>query len=307
MADLAPTRSGKDAAGANYAVVPSADAATFEDHQKRRRKMYQLRDYTPILKDYARYLAEAKRAMPARQMADAFRRGLRSVEQLQITRRNLAGRLDARAMPRALAGCRDLYTTRELTPGVTTAVQIMLDASSSMFDETAIGQGQTNLWAASIAMLEAMMPALKRAGAESALAMFAGSDIPETITQVKRFGSDRGVLDLVRTCGELQPRGGTPMAAEVKWATRQLAARRTERRVCVWLCDGDPHDPTATQQQLARARRSGVEHVAVALNCSAIVDLFGPSFSVNCTDVARLPEMVAQVLLASGKASGAGR
>ena len=246
---------------------------------------------------------EVARAVPAVATADAFRRSLRSADTVHVSRRLQAGRLDRRAMARAALGRPDAFQTRTEAKGLKTAVLFMVDGSSSMNKDVTVSGILTTRWQATLGTLAVMLPALDRAGAENAALVFGGNSTSQdgaargkTLRWVKPWGGKArtdAMLDLV---SGTKSHGGTPMIRQARTATRMLQAQRVSRRVCVWLCDGDPgEDRDAVAATLDAGRRAGVEHVGIGLQVG-VAGVFGQAHAATVHDLRLLPAALRAVL-----------
>ena len=271
---------------------------------------------------------EFRALLATRQLETATRRGLKSVERVTHERRLQHGRLDRRAVTRTAMGAPDVMSRRGITPGMTTAVQVMLDASWSMGDpEDAPGMtyGRVSRISAALAVLSVVVPAIHRAGARVALAAFttscasgdgqavaqgatkgvgllADSASKPSVFPLFRFGdrpTSARCLEAFRKANRL---GGTPMAREANWATAQLLGQRAERRIALWLCDGEAFDAAAAATAMRLALAQGVEHCGVGIGSGIDLDtmqeVFGRSrASVVGERLADLPGAIEAALL----------
>ena len=254
--------------------------------------------------------AALAKALDLRAMETAMRRGLTSVENITLARRLQSGRLDRRASVRVGLGALDTFTRRTVTPGMTTAVVVMVDGSGSMnagVDVTTRGQSLfASRWTGALAFLSVMAPAIERAGAQSMAAVFSenyvGGAADLTVFPLKGW-TERAAAFKPRALdlSGISPDGGTPMEREARWAARELSARRVDRRVCLWLCDGEPFDWLAVSQELARQRRAGIEHYAICIGSSAADRVFGEEHAATVYDAGQLPGQVERLLMGGRK------
>ena len=259
-----------------------------------------------------------------RKVETAARRGLKSVEKITHDRRLQTGRLDRRAVSRIALGAPDVMARRTTTPGLRTAVALMLDASGSMSSSVTLGDVTAPRFMASLAVLSVLAPAMRRAGAEVAVYGFTATGGFVTSTGKDPHGGLVGVMSgasvfpllgwherapteaLVQRWSTLHAPGGTPMAREAEYVTRALLSRRTERRAAVWLCDGEANDPDQAARVIASANRRGVEHAGIGIGGditpSSLEALFGPDRWRHVPDdLGQLPDAIEAVLLGGGK------
>jgi hypothetical protein len=257
----------------------------------------------------------AANAVDIRQLADSARRGLQSVERITMDRRLQTGRMDRRAITRASIGAQDVFSRRTVAPGMKTAVLLMIDGSSSMCDSVDFraahgGIVRTSRYNAVVGMACAILPALDRARAESAAAVFSGGGLMSynsyvmqnaTVGLVKAFGQRVPQETLLNTWGATGPSGGTPMMLETKWVRSQLLPRKVERRVCLWLIDGQPDGgPMTIRAEMDRQRAKGIEHYGIGLDVS-LTGLFDPTQCISVNDMSRLPRAIEDLLLGRAK------
>jgi hypothetical protein len=97
--------------------------------------------------------------------------------------------------------------------------------------------------------------------------------------------------------GALMCDGGTPMVAPALFAEGQLRARRVTRRVCIWLCDGEPgNEEVPALKAMFSDRTRGVEHVGIGLDVS-LARLFPKGQHVMVNDMANLAKAFEQLLI----------
>ena len=255
---------------------------------------------------YAETTRRVAAAVDARATADAFRRGLQSVEKIVTQRRLQSGRLDRRGLMRAATGAKDVFSRSTITPGVDTAVLVMVDASGSMGNveilRTPDGEMYASRWQAVIGVLAVILPALDRARAQTAAFGWTGGiprrsdDERATIFPLKPWHQRPRTVDLLDALGRQRGHGGTPMAKEVRWAQEDIKSRRADRRVVLWLHDGTPNDGDGTREALRIARAQGVEHYGIGIATSAR-KTFGWRYSADVDDLGKLPKVLETILL----------
>jgi len=250
-------------------------------------------------------------AIPKRAMETALRNGLKSVETIKQERRLTTGRMDRRAITRANMGALDVFAQRAHTPGVSTAVCIMLDCSGSMTEKTnyRTAQGfhaQTSRWVAAAAVLAVLVPAIERANAQSAVFGF-GSDLSSaaeayTVFKVKSWTQRAGTFHPLTPTGLLGavPMGLTPMQREARFASNETLARKAERRIVLWVCDGQPNNAGSARREIERQRARGVEHKAIGLGATfEFLNLFGADHAALTDNPTDLPALIERMLTTS--------
>ena len=230
-----------------------------------------------------------------RKLADAARRGLKSVETITKQRRLKEGRLDRRSLARIPVGATDVMNRRTITEGITTAVTIMVDRSGSMSAGVQVGGDTFSRMTACMIVAAAIAPAIERAGADCKISLF-----DDHLLTVHQWGKRFQQSEWLNSFGGAAPDGGTPMTDKVIWATRDILKQRTKRRVVIWLLDGGPSDLETTVSEIQRAERKGVEHVGIGIQCN-VNHLFASGKAVEVNNPKDLPEAFLSVLL--GKAA----
>jgi hypothetical protein len=182
-----------------------------------------------------------------------IRQLLRSPERQNQERFLTAGRLDRRALSRMQAGSLNIYTRRDETPGVNTAVGILLDTSGSMAGDV-FDAG---------AMALHIGEAAQDAGAKVLIAGFSGGlgainvykDWREGKTQVSRGLSHIGVA------------GGTPLSQCTMAMVDQVASRKDcQRHILFAMTDGaDNIGETAVGWASDYGASRGVEVIGVSI------------------------------------------
>ena len=229
-------------------------------------------------------------------LADAARRALRSVEHNSSAHRLQVGRFDRRAVVRAAMGARDVFARRTVTPGVRTAVTVMIDMSTSMDEWVTFDGLSVKRDKACMGVCSALVPAFERAGVAVSVALFASNpDNGETVSPVKAFTERMPTPDmLAERIGRMVPWGGTPMLPPAYWVERLLLAQRdATRRVAVWLCDGVPDEGAPTVRAYLTRPHCPVEHVGIGLGVS--VPTFARAVTVNA--MGELPAAFMRLLL----------
>jgi cobalamin biosynthesis protein CobT len=217
-----------------------------------------------------------------------------------------AGRLDTRALVRAVRGDANVFKMREDDKDIDTAISILVDMSGSMSD----GSGsRTRAWVAQLVAM-ALAEALDRTGARyeilgfnarsgpwdratgvmgSLPVAYEGRYEPIDMYEFKRFDETlyqaRGAL----TCIEKFVGGNNVDGESVLYAYHRLAARSERRKVLLTLSDGEPafytksHSLGYCAQHLRDVidfiLKRGVECVGIGIESTA-VKKFYPRWAV---------------------------
>ena len=230
----------------------------------------------------------------ARTFADAARRALKSEDTTVVSRRMQTGRLDRRAISRASMGAADVMSRKRVDEGITTAVMVMLDLSSSMGDLVVVGDVGMSRVTASVGMASVILPAIERAGAAVALGGF--TDIPlQLIGWNERTPT---VEAMMKNFGDLIYGGGTAMLRPAIWAERQVLAQRASRRVVVWLCDGQVGAEAPAVRHIF-TKPGPVEHFGIGLQCN-ISNLFKTGHAVSIRDMSTLASAFEKLIIPRG-------
>jgi hypothetical protein len=210
------------------------------------------------------------------------------------THHETSGRLDRRALVRMRAGALDVFSQRDDTPGMDTALLVLIDGSSSMEHyvdiHTRMQVAQTAAWH--------IARAAEAANAKAAVVAFhtrfdqlstrnSANPTGAMLTVVKPFSvpmdSCAGAL------GSLGPTGYTPLAPAILGAAGMLAEINATRHICMVLTDGEcDYGETAVVAACSLAEDMGVEVVGVGMDCASVTAAFPPRYSVNVTDLAQL-------------------
>jgi Mg-chelatase subunit ChlD len=220
------------------------------------------------------------------------------------THHETSGRLDRRALVRMRAGALDVFSQRDDTPGMDTALLVLIDGSSSMEHyvdiHTRMQVAQTAAWH--------IARAAEAANAKAAVVAFhtrfdqlstrnSANPTGAMLTVVKPFSvpmdSCAGAL------GSLGPTGYTPLAPAILGAAGMLAEINATRHICMVLTDGEcDYGNDAVTAACALAEDMGVETVGVGMACDEVTRAFPPRYSVNVTDLGQLASTGLGVLVA---------
>jgi Mg-chelatase subunit ChlD len=192
------------------------------------------------------------------------------------SRLSLCGKhIDTRELHRLAVSDLRVFSTLRRRQTVNTAVQIVLDASSSMKDSR--------------------IEVARRSALSAALAL---QSIPGTAVNCAAFAKKHHVT--VLTCfGErveptasryaaIEAEGGTPMAEALWWCATALLFRQEERKVLLVITDGEPNDRNAARDIIQRYLNSGIEAIGLGIELPLIEDLFPTSQIIH--SVQQLPK-----------------
>lgn len=198
------------------------------------------------------------------------------------SRLSLCGKqIDTRELHRLAVSDLQVFSTLRRRQMVNTAVQIVLDASSSMKDSR--------------------IEVARRSALAAALAL---QSIPGTTVNCVAFGKKHHVT--VLTCfGErvertasryaaIEAEGSTPLAEALWWCATALLFRQEERKVLLVITDGEPNDRNAARDVIQRYLNSGIEAIGLGIELPLIEDLFPTSQIIH--SVHQLPKAVFRLL-----------
>jgi hypothetical protein len=211
------------------------------------------------------------------------------------THHESSGRLDRRALVRMRAGAVDVYSRRDDTPGIDTALLVLIDGSSSMEALTTAGCNrmaiaQTTAWHIALAA--------EAANAKVAVAVF---HTPRALAMVRHGGAMTGatmtvikpwsvpMADRAAQLAAVEPNAWTPLSPAIMTAADMLAEVNATRHILMVLTDGKcdyGEDGVRTACKLAEDR--GVETVGIGMACASVIDAFPPRYSVNVNDLTQL-------------------
>lgn len=210
------------------------------------------------------------------------------------------GRLDARRLTAAYLGATNVFWQRGERAEVDTAVELLIDASSSMSGmEAAMAQ------LATIAIGEA----LERIGVSFAIRSFTSVDVPGdhrtrfeseaarlakvgmtwrdyyhdtgayAVLTIKgydrRMVKSRGMVGTIHRMAI----GGTPLGDAMFEVWPVLAKRPEKRKIMLVLTDGQPNTPHVVKRAVSDMTRKGVECIGIGIGSEAVRSFF-PNYAV---------------------------
>jgi Mg-chelatase subunit ChlD len=224
------------------------------------------------------------------------------------THHETSGRLDRRALVRMRAGALDVFSQRDDTPGMDTALLILVDGSSSMDAPVYAGTGTVSRMAIAQTAAWHIARAAEAANAKVAVVAFhtrfdqlrqRTHDNPTgaALTVVKPFAAPMD--GCAAALGSVGAYAYTPLAPAILGAAGMLAEVNATRHILMVLTDGEcDYGNDAVTAACALAQDTGVETVGVGMACDEVTRAFPPRYSVNVTDLGQLASTGLGVLVA---------
>jgi hypothetical protein len=221
------------------------------------------------------------------------------------THHETSGRLDKRALVRMRAGALDVYSRKDNTPGIDTALLVLIDGSSSMGNR--VSGGLTRMALAQTAAWH-IAKAAEAANAKVCIAVFY---TPRGQQELRREGKVTGAeLHIVKpwsatltACAmglaTMRDDGWTPLSPAIMTAAHILAEVNATRHVCMVLTDGQcDYGAKTVTTACTLAGDLGVEVVGIGMDCATVAKAFPPRYSVNVTELDQLASAGLGVLCA---------
>jgi hypothetical protein len=231
------------------------------------------------------------RRLPANAvLAGQIGRLLVSDEVRRVTHHESSGRLDRRALVRLQVGASDVYSRKDDTPGIDTALLVLIDGSASMrLGTKALNSGPTRMNIAQTAGYH-IARAAELANAKVAVGVFyslgrsvAGAKV--VIIKPWHLPLASCAASLARVYGMAQ----TPLSPAILAGGRLLADVMATRRILMCLTDGEcDYGAAGVTKACAIVRDDGVEVVGVGMACASVAAAFPPRYSVNVQDLDQL-------------------
>lgn len=160
------------------------------------------------------------------------------------------GRIDTRRLARTRIGDVRIFERRNEHEAINTAVYMVLDRSGSMDGSI------SSVYLAAASMGEVM----SRFDVKVAAAMFDDDIVP-----IGKFDEPwRTAVSRMH----LSPRGGTLMGAATTFAVGHLAKQTEERKILMYVTDGEPSSFEALKAAVQESRRYGIEATAILIRPS---------------------------------------
>jgi Mg-chelatase subunit ChlD len=230
-------------------------------------------------------------------LAGQIGRLLVAEEQRRVTHRESAGRLDRRALTRMRVGALDVYSRRQDTPGINTAVLLLIDGSGSMNASTGmsvrrgriVGSGPTR---SALAQTTAwhIAKAAELAGARVCIGVF-----------YSKFGGTGARILVLKDWHETTRNSAAQIAsaraltstalspAILKGADMLCAQAGATRRILMAITDGEcDMGAKAVTKACTLAADQDVEVVGIGMDCASVTAAFPPRYSINVQDLRQL-------------------
>lgn len=175
-------------------------------------------------------------------------------------------RVDGSRLAKLLTGDLRVFSNREETKRVDTAVHVLLDASGSM---------------------QKIQEIANQAAVSLALAV---SSIPQCDIAVSMFPGKGGAVSPMISRGQpvrvnlgrcaVRSSGGTPLAEAMLYGARELATCRRERKVMIVITDGDPNEGGSVKYML-KLIEPHVDVYAIGINSTAVSNYFKKHSVIN--------------------------
>jgi cobalamin biosynthesis protein CobT len=189
---------------------------------------------------------------PAR-LRDQIRRMVKSQERHGRDRYRTTGRMDRRALCRMAVEAPNVFTRRRMTPGVDTAVLLLLDGSGSM----------TSLAMPTLCLALHLTEAIDAVRGKSAVAVFHGDENRAQLSMLKEFGE---AFD-ARKLAYYTATTSTPLSVAILDGARLLAETPADRRILLVLTDGGCDlGQDCVKAAVAMATRRGIETAGIGID-----------------------------------------
>jgi hypothetical protein len=229
------------------------------------------------------HVAAYNAALPGRAVLHGqISRLLVSPERVSVTHRETSGRLDRRALARIGTGALDVFSRKQETPGMDTALLVLIDLSSSM-------RGTAHAMACVTAFH--LAAAAEDAGAKVAVYGFQDNDIVDVasarLIPLLPFGM--AVRANAHRIMAAQPHVTTPLSPAILGCAEVLRTIDATRHVMMVLTDGDcDYGNACVTDACLVARTWGVEVVGVGMAAPQVAAAFPDGHSVNVPTLAAL-------------------
>lgn len=184
-----------------------------------------------------------------------------------------AGSLNTGALPKVSMGGDRVFKRRDDAEGIDSAVVIVFDVSSSMWDDD-------DTYPLTVQTCDALVDSLKSAGVEVAVVSFGDS-----ISTLVDFGAPAARIKTMTR--RLASAGSTNDFEAVRHAHGMLLRRPERRKVCIVLTDGDGHG-YAVKRQCLSGQTLGITTIGIGIGKHNKVNQWytNPVKVVNLSDLA---------------------
>jgi Mg-chelatase subunit ChlD len=211
------------------------------------------------------------------------------------THHETSGRLDRRAIVRMRTGALDVFSKRDDTPGIDTALLILVDGSGSMCADIdqRCGKGITRMDMAQVAAWH-IARAAEGANAKVGVVHF---HTPSEPARVAMGGADihvakdwdRSVQDAAWPILSMRGTSYTPLSQAIVGAAEYLRNVNATRHILLVITDGVCDlDPDTVRAACNIAAGMQVETVGLGMACAEVVDAFPAGYSENIEDLTHL-------------------
>lgn len=173
-------------------------------------------------------------------------------------------RIDPRNLYRINLPNPKVFLRRVERKALNTAVQILLDSSSSMGKREIMNDALESALALALAL-----DSVPRV--HVACAAFPGANSSELIP-LTRFGES--VMQTASYYPSVCAHGSTPLAEAFWWVASQILLQPEERKLIVVITDGEPNSKEAAKDIITRCESSGIECLGVGIKYMMVRDLF---------------------------------
>ena len=190
-------------------------------------------------------------------------------------------RIDTNRLDRLAVSDLRIFSSARPRQSVNTAVQIVLDASSSM--------------------KESRIEVARRSALAAALAL---QSIHGTSVSCVAFGKQRSVTVLTgfgerveptaHRYGAIEAEGGTPLAEALWWCASEILGRKETRKILLVITDGEPNDLDTARRIIHKYLDAGIEAIGLGIELTNIRDLFPVSAVIH--DLTQLPKALFRLL-----------
>lgn len=204
-----------------------------------------------------------------RKTTTALRTRMAALLQTQILAENRIGRngrIDTRRIARLAAGDVKIFAKHGVKQGISTAIHILLDASSSMRSNDKISLACRACYAVAEALQNVPGAGVAVTSFPNGLYEHGGKDDPHWAT----VGSILAHRQKLHSRFKVSANGGTPMAEAVWWIIQQMCLLKKSRKLLLILSDGEPDNVNEAVNALEACRTHGIEVYGLGIQTSTM-------------------------------------
>lgn len=177
----------------------------------------------------------------------------------KIMNSRTGSRLDPKRLWKMRTGNCTVFEKRIEGTKQDTAIQLLVDVSSSMANSNRVRVAMDAALSVALAMESAQ-------GIETSVAAFphCHDGIYNDVLMVADFGEP--VRKTASRFPAVRANGSTPMAEALLWAGYNLTAQRQSRQIIVPITDGEPDDKEAAMDVLRSLEAAGIEVIGIGIN-----------------------------------------